>query len=44
MSKKCVCAHCFVEAECAWNDWSLYDPYNKKCPNHLDGVNNIINL
>lgn len=35
---KCVCSKCSTEAECAANDWCLYDPYNKKCPNWLEGV------
>lgn len=32
------CCYCKVEGECADNGWCLYDPYNKKCPNHLEGV------
>lgn len=32
------CSMCKVEAECADNNWCLYDPYNKKCPNWLEGV------
>ena len=36
--KKNVCACCKVENECAANEWCLYDPYNKKCPNWNEGV------
>ena len=32
------CSMCKTEAECAANGWCLYDPYNKKCPNWLEGV------
>lgn len=32
------CSMFKVENDCAANDWCLYDPYNKKCPNWLDGV------
>lgn len=32
------CAMCKTENECAYNDWMLYDPYNKKCPNWKEGV------
>lgn len=32
------CSMCKTESECVANDWMLYDPYNKKCPNWLDGV------
>lgn len=36
--KKNTCSKCRVEAECAANDWCLYDHRNKKCTNWLEGV------
>ena len=37
-TKVCVCAKCIVEDFCADNEWSLYDPDNKKCPNYKAGM------
>lgn len=36
--KKSPCEKCYLEADCAANDWMIYDHRNKKCPNWLDGV------
>lgn len=36
--KKCVCASCCIEAECAANSWCFYDSENKKCPNYKEGM------
>ena len=36
--KKNPCAVCRWEAECAANDWCLFDEFNKKCPNRKEGL------
>lgn len=36
--KKNPCDQCSVQAECAANDWCLFDSNNKKCPNHKEGM------
>lgn len=37
-SKYYPCCECNLQPYCADNEWCLYDPYNKKCPNFLEGV------
>ena len=36
--KNCVCESCRVEADCAWNDWCLFDSSNPDCPNYEEGM------